>query len=427
MADSVAAPTKPVWIPMKWPVRWRDPAALGLLADTGINYLLFEKNPALDAVLAQAKAKGIQTGDTASLPAGVSILPGEWPGVKMSASGAKDTVSAGPTGAPWVDSNGWKVRLRAALQPGSTVWVDTSPKPSEIVTRESYVLSMADAAAYGGSWIISLDDSLVADIADKKTAALETWKALGRAVSLIASRAGWSQYTPEAVVGVLSDFSGQNEFLSNELLNLLARANEQYRIIPNNGVSASSFASLKVVIYADAEPPVPELRKQVLAFVEAGGMLISVPAWGDIPGKAAKWDDHPRYSTRLLGKGRLQIAKSAPDDPFLFANDAVVLVGHREDLVRFWNVGAMESFLTVSPDRRKKLLHMLFYARELNGEVSRGGPAAASVRVAGRYRTGTMWTLYRPDPVTVHMEYERGAVELHLPPISEYAAVELAM
>lgn len=423
MADSSGLFLNRKWFPMRWPTGWKDPAALSLLKGTCINYLVVEKSASLD-VAARAKATGIEVGEASSPPDKVTILAGEWPGVKMSPSGVKDVVSAGPTGAPWVDSNGWKVRLAAALQPGWAVWVDAAPKEPHL-TRESYLLGIADAAAYGGRWIISLDDQLTAAIAAQNPDALETWKRVARAASFMAAHMAWSDYTPEALVGVLSDFSGQNEFLSNETLNLLARTNEQYQIIPKSKVSESSFRGLKAVLYPDADPPTPDLRRQVISFVEHGGMLIAGPNWGELRGRPARYDDHPRYASHSLGKGRLVIAKSGLDDPYVFANDAVILVSHRNDLVRFWNGGALESFLTMARDRKRALLQMLFFARELNGRVSMGGPDAASVRVVGRYRSAKLWAFDQAGPVSVQVEQERDAVELHLPLVSEYAAVEL--
>lgn len=412
------------WTPMRWPTDWQDPSALALLKPTCVNYLVVEKTPVLDAVVAQAKTNGIEVGEAAAPPAEVTILQGEWPGVKLSPSGAKDVASAGPTGAPWVDSNGWKIRLTAAIQPDKTIWVYAAPKESQ-ASRESYRMALADAGVSGGRWIISLDKHLVAAIGAGNPDALQTWDTISRAAGFMASHTSWSNYTPQAVVGVLSDFTGPNELNGTETLNLLARANEQYQIIPKNKASVSSFQGLRAVLYADADPPTADLKKEVIAFVEEGGMLIAGPNWGALPGRPAKYDDHPRYASRLLGKGKVQIAKADVDDPYVFANDAVILVSHRHDLVRFWNGGALESFLTVSPDRTRTLLQMIFFARELNGRVSAGGPEAASVRVVGRYRRAKLWTLDQSSPIDVQMDFEKDAVELHLPPISEYAAVEL--
>ncbi len=400
---------------MWWPKGWKDPSALALLKDTCINYLLIEDGAGLDAVAAQARESGIEVGTASAVPNGVNIVQGEWPGIKKSRSGSKDVVSAGPTGAPWVDSNGWKIRLESAIRPGSAIWVDAAPKDPNL-SPDSYVIGVADSATYGGRWIVSLDENLAAGIASQKPEALETWKKLTQAVGFFTAHANWVNYVPQAVVGVISGFNGDNEFLGQELLNLLARTNEQYRIIVKTQASSSSFADLRAVIYADGNPPAPDLRKQALTFVEGGGMLIAGPKWGPAPGTPAPHSNHRRYSSRTLGKGKVAIATSDMDDPYVVANDSVVLVSHRHDLLRFWNGGAFSSFFTTSPDRKQSIAQMLFYVKN---------PDSASVRIAGQYRNAKLWTPESPTSVPLTMEPEKGAVELHLPPISRYAAVEL--
>jgi hypothetical protein len=204
--------------------------------------------------------------------------------------------------------------------------------------------------------------------------------------------------------------------MGQELLNLIGRTNQQYSILLKTKLPAAPFRGLRAVIYADAQPPGAELRQQVLDFVQAGGLLITGPKWGTPPGTPAG-EEHPRYATRTLGKGRLAIAKADPDDPYVLANDSALLISHRYELLRFWNGGAVGSFLTVAPDRQRAIAHLLFYADR--------GPDHASVRIVGRWHKATLWTPDRPDPRPVEMEIQQDAVELHLPAVSQYAAVEL--
>lgn len=192
------------WNPMRWPKGWNDPSALALLKGTCINYLLIEEGAGLESVTAQARENGIQVDAAPAAPNGVIIVQGEWPGLKMSPSGAKDVVSAGPTGAPCVDPNGWKIRLESALRPGLAIWVDAVPKEPNL-WPESYVIGVADSATYAGRRIVSLDEKLAAGIASQRTGALETWK----------------------------------------------------RLIVKAQVSAASFAGLRAVIHADGNPPSP--------------------------------------------------------------------------------------------------------------------------------------------------------------------------
>jgi hypothetical protein len=307
--------------------------------------------------------------------------------------------------------------LAAALHPDSAVWVDAAPAANAFIAAGSYLIAVADSAAYGGRWIVSLDDSLAASLAAGKSDALATWRKLTAAAGFFAAHPAWPAYVPMAVVGVVSDFTGDNEFFNQELLNLLARAGQHCRILPKGGISDASLAGLRAVIYADAQPPAPALRQRVLAFVSAGGLLIAAPQWGDVPGTPIQDGGNPRYSLRALGKGRVAVAVAGPDDPYLWAGESVVMVSHRYDLVRFWNSGAAGSFCTLAPDGRQAVVHLLFYSNR--------GPDSATVRIAGGYRAARMYTVDNPVAAKVEGVPQSDAVEIHLPPVSQYVALEL--
>jgi hypothetical protein len=346
---------------------------------------------------------------------GATVSKGEWPGIQMAARGGGG-VSAGPTGVPWLNSNGWRVRLQSALHPEDAIWIDAPPKGSRLFP-DSFAMSFLDAASSGGRWIISLDDATASGIAAKDTRALDGWKKLVAAARFFDARKEWADYPPQAVVGVLSDFTGDNEFLSGETLNLLARTNQQYRVIVKGQASGESFKGLRAVLYVDAQPPAPPLRKQIEALVAGGMMLIAGPSWGPVKGPLAKDQEHPRYEIRVVGKGKVALAREAQADPYVVANDSVLLVGHRYELLRFFNAGAVAACLADSPDRRSVLLQLLFYANR--------GPQDATVRVAGRYRSANLRTVDNPEPRRLEVLPGRDGAELHLPPLSQYAAVEL--
>lgn len=418
-------------IPMRWPPQWRNSSALQRLSNTHINCLLIEDPDSLHSVVEQAQRNGIRViHETSELP-GITVIKGEWPGAKLSRSGDRDTASSGPTGLPWVDSNGWKARLAAALNPKSTVWVNVTPRDPP---PRSYQLCVADVAACGGAWIISLDDQLAAGIERGDSQPVETWKGLIESVEFFATHNYWSAYLRAAVVGVMSSFSGDNETSSGEVLNLLSRTTEQYRIIPNESFSANSLSGLQAVLCPDSDPPGAGLRKPLLDFVQTGGLLITRSAWDGVPGTPANWD-HPRYAGRVFGRGRIAVAKSDDAaDPYLMANDTVALVSHRFDLLRFWDAGSVNAYLSEAPDGNRAIVQMVFYAREMNGKMAAGGPENATVRVAGRYRTARLLTcdkepatLGQPDDHGVGMLIDGDSVELHLPSLSHYAAVELGV
>ena len=107
--------------PMRWPGIWKNPSALTLLQGTAINCLLFDKDANLAPVSVRARQEGLRVVDTGSPVEGVVVVQGEWPGVKLNPSGQMDHAGAGPTGVPWVDSNGWKIRLTSSLHPDKAV------------------------------------------------------------------------------------------------------------------------------------------------------------------------------------------------------------------------------------------------------------------------------------------------------------------
>ena len=400
----------PNWYPMRWPASWRVPAALDLLQGSPFNCLLIEAGP----VAEEARRRGL--GVMPAPPDGVRVVQGEWPGIHMaSAHGAQ--ASAGPTGVPWLDSNGWRVRLERATHPGCPIWIDAAPKKDSLVSPDAFLTAFSDAAAFGGRWIVSLDERTAAGIQAGNARSLEAWRRLAAAARFFDSHKSWADYAPMGLLGVLSDFSGANAFLAGETLNLLARANQQYQVIRKDAVSPDWWQGLRAVLYVDAQPPSAELRAQLEALVYDGRMLIAGPQWGRAPGTPAQDQEYPRYEVRLHGKGKLAIAKAEPDDPYVLAQDAVLLLSHRYELLRFFNVGAAGSCLAAAPDGNGALLQMLFYASR--------GPRDASVWVAGRYTAARLWDLENAASRPLEVRPVRGGVELHLPPLAQYAAVEL--
>jgi hypothetical protein len=360
----------------------------------------------------------MEISDDITAPASITIVKGDWPGVKMTPMGIVDRASAGPTGAPWVDSNGWKIRLAAALHPETDIWIDALPQKPRLFA-ESYQIGVADAAAHGGRWIITIDDETAAAIGNRKPGAVAIWQKILTAAGFFAEHKAWGAFVPEAVLGIISDFAGKNEFMNQELLNLVARTNQQYRIILKKTLNPTSMGDLKAVIYADEEGPSPDIRAQVLEFVRRGGLLITGPKWGPLPVEKIAAANHPRYLMQTLGEGRIAVSQPDFEDPYIVANDAAVLMSHRYELLRFWNVGAVGSYFTTIPEGKRAVIQILLYAAAYFGNLT--------LRVSGRYRRAELWTLDKPEARILEIENHQNAIELHMPMVSQYAAVELEL
>src|ERR1017187_805891 len=184
-------PTPASWIPLRWPSAWVDPALLGLLEGTPFNCLAMEWSGALAPVAAKARAAGFSLaaiGNEAarSAAAGAGLTPppeplllatdAVWPGIARQADGAE---ASGPTANPWIDSNGWLLRLARVRSPEKTVWLTfTPPGAPRVVLLESSLRAIADTGSWGGRWVVTLDSDLQAGLARGDRHALATWKAI---------------------------------------------------------------------------------------------------------------------------------------------------------------------------------------------------------------------------------------------------------
>jgi hypothetical protein len=423
-------PTPASWIPLRWPSAWVDPALLGLLPGTPFNCLAMEWSTALQPVVDKARAMGLSivgigndAARAAALGAGLSA-PAEplllspnsvWPGIASQAGGAEPS---GPTANPWIDSNGWYLRLTKVRSPQKIVWLMFEPPaPPKVVLLDSYLRAIADTGTWGGRWVVSLDADLRGGLARGDAKALTSWKAIAAAVASFEQRRAWSAFEPLGAVGVVSDFSGPNEASGGEILNLLGRRSLAYRILEKSAAATASLAGFEALISVDEGAPTPALRRKLLAFVQQGGLLV-VPAGWKQPDAKPAGIDHPRMDVRRLGKGRLAIAKTADADPFMIARDVHMLVGRTYDVARFFNLSAFLSYCSASPDRTQEVVQIVSFAIRFADDL-------ATTWVPGKYASARLWNPGSATPAPLETVAENGGTSLLLPPVPVYAGIEL--
>jgi hypothetical protein len=449
------------WVPMRWPEEWRDPSLLDLLAQTPVNCLvlpwgkqsppaaLLERGRRMGLALvgliegAGDRAAALQSAKTAGLDAvaldnpadsalpaiawaeksklpwgssavGFAATDAAWPGIP-SGTGER----GGPTAVPWVDANGWFIQLARTRAHGKPVWLATAPPQSESMRAARYLLAIADARAYGGRWVITLDEKLRASLTARSRAAPDEWKTIISALRFFEAHREWNALAPYANLAVLSDFSEANEYTSNELLNLLARRGVPYRIIEKSRADAMPWDGIKAILFLDEQPPSDELEKKLDSFVDGGGTLIVQAKYPAPAGLRATNDALRRWNLYPIGKGRLAIAKDESLDPYVVAADAPILVSHRNDLIRYFNFGTLNGYYTAAAGQKRALLHAVNYTTR-----ERSGPL--SIAFTRRYETARLWRLDSDSPSPLELlPAEMTGVEIHLPPFAVYAAIEL--
>jgi hypothetical protein len=331
--------------------------------------------------------------------------------------------SAGPTSVPWLDSNGWFLQMARARTQKPLWLVFDPPAKGRVLTAANYQTAICDAEITGARWVISLDETLRAGLAEGNAGARETLSRIGAAVKFFGRHSDWRTFRPLGVFGVISDFTGDNYDMSGEILNLAARRNLQFRVIWKSQALEQPFTGLKAVIYADkAEPEVP-LRRKLMAFVQQGGLLITGPKWGP-EGTPTEPGFDTQFSVRNFGKGRLAVAKGELTDAYQVAVDAQFLVSHANDLVKVYNSSSSGCTLVVgSPDGKRSLVQVLTFA-------TGRGSSARTVWVREKYRSASLWSIGADTPLAIEPvpADEYFGVECRIPAaVPGYFALEFAV
>ena len=409
-------------MPFHWPAAWTAPALLRLLAGSPINCLLFDTVSGAEPIVAQARSAGLTVLEwsalTASPPA--SVITGlSWPRIKLSSTGRPNDVTAGPTGAPWIDSNSWVARLAAVRAPGKPVWLGFEAGKSDPAPTESaYQIAIADSAATGARWMISLDDWLSKGLASGDPGALKTWRSILTTLTFFERHRDWTAWEPWGSIGILSTFSGKNEFLGQEVLNLAARRNLLYRVLDRSVPASLKLQGLRGVLYVDSDPPSAGLKAQLELFAQAGGLLIVPRAL------ASLWTGGKQvacpvggYDLSSLGKGSLAVATRDWDDPYFLAADVHSLVSRSNDPVRLFNARSLWEHYSVAADGRRALLQLVGFTSRPNESVS--------LALGRPWRSAAMHTIGSAAPTMLELVKVEGRLELQLPAFSYYAALEV--
>lgn len=407
------------WRPLLWPHEWAAPEMSRLLSGSAVDCIVLPGSAAhMEAPAREAGFHTIVTSESGfEAPAGVSIVQdGVWPKIARS-KGDPDATDAGPTGLPWIDSNGWRIQLATARSTGKTPWVRFDPPQSEVLGASAYGIAIADCEAHGGRWLISLDGGLSRGLSAGNSAALETWKTLLDTLSFFRSRQSPGDLASIAALGVLSDFSGDNEFLGEEFLNLIAREYVPVRILLKTGAVAP-LDGLRMVVYLDGQPLPPQWKEALAGFARTGRTLVTTRSADPGLGVRSNPITGLEYELRTLGQGRIAVSAEDFDDPWRVAADAHVLLGRSNDLLRQANAGAMSVSLTATSDARRARLQLVNYS-------GRPGLNPVTLTLLHRYRSARFRSLENPGGADIPLEREHERTAVYLPRFSVCGTVDL--
>src|SRR5262249_50695831 len=148
------------------------------------------------------------------------------------------------------------------------------------------------------------------------------------------SHRAWTSYQPLGVLGVISGFSGADEFMSGEIVNLLSRRHLPFRVIPKSRMTVSSLAGLEAILYADQDAPSPEVRKELLSSIPKGALMIVPSSWRMTEGQLSLERSQDGYQMYDIATARIAVAKEEWRDPYQVASETHLIMSHSTDLIR---------------------------------------------------------------------------------------------
>jgi hypothetical protein len=326
---------------------------------------------------------------------------------------ARDTsdmgIEAGVSAEPWIDSNIWLVR---ALRQGTAwrpVWISQQPKSP---ARGDYLTAVADAAAGGGRWIVTLDDELRSGLFRKDANALATWKAVAGYLKFAEEHAAWRDFTPFGNVGIIIDKASKSPAESDEVLNLTARRQVPYRVIDRSSLNAAVLREFRAVVPADLSPATDAEKQLLRAFVEQGGTVFAGSWWGGV----AEGQD---YVETHLGKGVVVVYGGDPPNPEDVARELRDMLPAQTLGFTPFNVPSLITYVSAGDGGKRKLIQLVNYA-------SRAFEYRVTLRIEGTFHAAR---LYSPEGPVVNVEVHparvAGQTELSMPRLNLWSVLEL--
>ena len=339
-----------------------------------------------------------------------------WPGLNLETMSG-DTAQAAPTGSPWVNSNAWFSLLADVLAPGKRLWLDFDPPESSNASHPAnYGLAVADSWAYGSRWMISLDDPLRVALLKGDGQAKATWEKLCGAVAFFENHSAWEGFRPQGLMAIVSDFRGDNAYLSEEVLNLLNRQTFQFQILERANPLRTLPPGLKAILWLDKQAPNEEQKGRLLEFVRQGGLLISAAYWGPAEVKPTRPDPSLQYLVYNVGQGQMAVAEGGFQAPDQVAGDSHLLFSRRNDLVRLYNPGTVNCHGSVQAGGRKQLVQVLNYSVKPATDVT--------LWLNAQVRSARFWTMGAAEATTVEKTAASPGSEFGLPQLAVYCALE---
>lgn len=292
---------------------------------------------------------------------------GYWPGIQIQTGGA---VKAGPSGTPWIDTNGGLLRS-VGSRSQAMLWVGVQPPARTLMKVDRYLQAIADAAMSGGRWVIALDDDFAKRLAAADSAANRDWARMMQMEAFFEEQKDWRSLKAYSKLAVVQD-PADGPALAAGIIDMIATQHTPVRVVAADRLEPQSLVGVKFAVAVNPERLTPAQKTVLTAFTRTGGTLLNGPAG---------------WSTGAT------LEKQASDRLSDIWREVQSMIGRRNMGVRLFNVSSMLSNVVANAAGSQVVVYLLNYS---------GYPVEqVTVQMAGRYRRAT---LYSPEAAPRPME-----------------------
>lgn len=360
------------WVPARWPSS--DPLTLVLLDGSPVNCLLMKSPDRSFVEAAHARKLVVLSADPAADWADGFVLEndgrrpktekpvillgerrairldsedpvigtsqGVWPGIEI--AHGKDT--SRPTGGAWINTNTGVLRfLRSATN--AAVWLAKYPPAQQIIPAVNYLQAVADSAAVGARWVVSLDPALFEKLRSKDAGALADWKRLNDHLRFYEEHKEWRSWPTWSQLALVQDVDS-GALVTGNLLDMLAVMNTPVRAVPSRALTAMSLNEAKVAVTVNPGAYTAAQQAIIKRFSKAGGTIVKGPEGWTMP--------VPTGSEITFNKEQYrQLEAIWPE--------LHTAVSRKNFAARLFNVTGTLSYLQFSPDGKRALLQLVNY------------------------------------------------------------------
>ena len=260
-----------------------------------------------------------------------------WPGIRI--LGKDGSASAGPSSAPWIDTNSGFIRFVRSLN-SQPVWIGNLPPDKRVITAEQYLTAITDAASMGAQWIVALDDHFQSGLAVRDSKTLAAWNLICVYLRFFDKQKDLMHLPWPSELLVVED-AKDGALLTGGLLDMVESRHTPFRVIPPSRLTPEDLRDTRIVV--DMEGHLP------------AGRAKEVPV---VISPTANWKIPPMPGFVLLLD---QLTKSDLAELESVWDRISIAAGRKNLGVRVFNGAGMLSSVQASPNRERLVVTLINY------------------------------------------------------------------